>query len=149
MTTRPVSIFRLVVGILWGLIVLGLVALFGGFFGNAPPRDIVLIGKELLSVWWLFAGPLLLLIGAVLTMGTRRRAGSILSLVGCLVLTVFVGYQIYLVLQNLADPLIARPTSGEYTIYAIAVFLNLIADLGAFHLYRLAYSRGSQLTTSN
>ncbi len=48
MTARPISIFLLAVGLLWGLIVVGFIALLGGFFGTNPPRDVVLIVKGLL-----------------------------------------------------------------------------------------------------
>ncbi len=68
-------------------------------------------------------------------LGTRQKAGSILSLVGCIVLTVMVGYQILSGLHDIADPLIIRP---PYGMYAIAVVLTLLADAGAVQLYRLA-----------
>src|SRR6266571_794790 len=128
--------FLLVVGLLWGLIVLGFVALLAGFFGNVPPWNPVVIGKLLLWFSWLFVGPLLLIAGTVLMLlGTRQKAGSILSLVGCIVLTVMVGYQILSGLHDIADPLIIRP---PYGMYAIAVVLTLLADAGAVQLYRLA-----------
>jgi len=72
-------------------------------------------------------------------MGTSQRVGSILSLVGCLILTAMVGYQSLLTLHDLADPLIARPHLGEYLIYVVVVVLTFLADAGAVQLYRLAF----------
>lgn len=93
-------------------------------------------GKDLLWYSWIFVGPLLLMSGALLTLiGTHHKTGSIVSLVGCFVLTLMVGYQTVETLRDLADPLIARP---PYGFYAIAVVLTLMADAGAVHLYRLA-----------
>jgi hypothetical protein len=136
MTTRSISIFLLVVGLLWGLIVAGFFALLGGFFGNNPPHDPELIGKGLLSVWWMFLGPLLLIVGAILLLGTHQRTGSILSLIVCAILTLMVGYQVISSMHDLADPLIARFYS-YYALDAIAVVLTLLADAGAVQLYRL------------
>jgi hypothetical protein len=140
MTRSSISIFLLAVGLLWGLIVLGFAALLAGFFGNAPPWIFVVIGKLLLWFSWLLVGPILLIAGTILMlMGTSQRVGSILSLVGCLILTAMVGYQSLLTLHDLADPLIARPHLGEYLIYVVVVVLTFLADAGAAQLYRLAF----------
>lgn len=137
MTTRSISIFLLVVGLLWGLIVAGLFALFGGFFGNAPPTDPVGIGKALLSVWWMFLGPLLLIGGATCTLrGTYPRPGAIAALAGCLRLAGTIVYQISQILHDAADPLISKSYS-LYAVYAIAAVLTLLASAGAVQLYRL------------
>ena len=139
MTTRSISIFLLVVGLLWGLTVLGFVALLAGFFGNAPPWKFVVIGKLILWFSWLFVGPLLLIAGTILVlMGTRQRVGSILSLVGCFILTAMMGYQALSTLQNLADPLVAKPQSREYVIYLMEVVLTFMPDAGAVRLFQLA-----------
>jgi xanthosine utilization system XapX-like protein len=68
-------------------------------------------------------------------MRIRQKAGSILTLVGCTILTVMVGYQILSALRDIADPLIMKP---PYGVYAIAVVLTLLADAGAVQLYRMA-----------
>jgi hypothetical protein len=131
---RSTSILLLGAGLFWGLVVLGFVALLGGFFGNAPPTDPVIIGKLLLWCSWLFIGPLLLIAGAILMLrGTHPKAGSILSLVGCVILTAMVGNQTLSMLHDLADPLIIKPPFGAY---AIAVILTLLADTAAVRLYR-------------
>jgi hypothetical protein len=135
MTRSSISIFLLVVGLLWGLFVSGLVAVLGGFLGNAPPSDPVVIGKGLLSVWWLFAGPLLLTGGAIWALrGIHPKAGAISALVGCVILTALVAYQTVHLLHDAADPLIKQPPYGEYAIVAI---LTLLADVGVVQLCRL------------
>jgi len=127
MTRSYISIFLVVVGVLWTSVVSWLFVMFGGLSD---------VAKALLWYSWMFVGPILLISGGVLTLtGTHRKAGSILSLVGCFVLTLMVGYQTLEMLGDLADPLIARP---PYLLCAIAVVLTLMADLGAVHLYRLA-----------
>jgi hypothetical protein len=137
MTTRSISIFLLVVGLLWGLIVTGLFALLGGFFGNNPPHSPVLIGKALLSVWWMFLGPLLLIVGTVCTLrGAYPRLGAIAALGGCIMLTGTMVYQLAQVAHDAADPLIAK-TYGLYALFAIAAVLALLADAGAVKLCRL------------
>jgi len=137
MTTRSISIFLLVVGLLWGLIVIGFLALMGGFFGNNPPHDPVTIGKGLLSVWWMFLGPLLLIGGAACTLrGIYQQPGAIAAVAACLMLTGMMVYQIAQVLHDAADPLIAR-SYGLDALFAIAAFMALLAAAGAVRLYRL------------
>jgi hypothetical protein len=137
MTTRAISIFLLVVGLLWGIIVTGLFAFWGGCFGNAPPSDPVLIGKGLLSVWWMFIGPLLMVVGSILVLkDAHSRVGTLFTLLGCGVLTVTVGYQIVQMLHNASDPLVGKLYSLD-AIYAVAVLLTIVADAGAVQLYRL------------
>jgi hypothetical protein len=130
MTRSSISIFLLVVGLLWAAVVSWLFVMFGGV------SDLAFIGKALLWYSWMFVGPLLLISGAVLTLiGTHYKVGSIVSLVGCFILTLMVGYQTVEMLRDLADPLIARP---PYDLYASAVASTLMADAGAVHLSRLA-----------
>jgi hypothetical protein len=137
-TTRSISILLLVVGLLWGLIVTGLFALAGGFFGNNPPHNPLLIGKAVLSVWWMFLGPLLLIVGAICTLrGVYPRPGAIAAVTGCLMLTGTMVYQIAQVLHAAADPLIAK-SYGLNVLFAIAAVVALLADAGAVQLYRLS-----------
>ena len=132
MTRHSISIFLLVVGLLR----IGLVSWLFVALGGAANLNPAYIGKALLWYSWLFVGPLLLIVGAVLVMmGTRHRTGPVLSLVGCIILTLMVGYQIVSVLHDAADPLIAKPPYAEY---AIVVILTLLADGGVMQLYRLA-----------
>ena|SRR2546425_4058730 len=132
MSRSSISIFVLVVGVLWAAVV----SWFFVGVGGAANLNPAYVGKALLWFSWLFVGPLLLIAGAILTlMGTHQKVGSILSLVGCLILTVMMGYQTLSALHDAADPLIMKPPYGEY---AIAVILTLLADAGAMQLYRLA-----------
>ena len=131
MTRSSISIFLLVVGLLWAAVLSWLFVIFGGV------SDLAFIGKALLWYLWMFVGPLLLISGAVLTLiGTHHKVGSIVSMLGCFILTLMVGYETVEMLRDLADPLIARPPYGG--LYAIAVASTLMADAGAVHLYRLA-----------
>jgi hypothetical protein len=124
--TRPsISIFLLVVGLLWAAIVLWFLVATGSMVAD--------IRGTLLSYSWLFIGPLLLIVGAVLSLGTHHRAGSILLLIGCAILTVTVGYQSISMLKGFADPLIPNP---HYGIWAVGVILTLLSDVGAVQLYR-------------
>ena len=131
MTRSSISIFLLVVGLLWAAVVSWFFVALGGA-GELTPAY---LGKSLLWFSWLFLGPLLLIAGAVLTLlGTHQRAGSILSSLGCVILTVMVGYQIISAVHDAADPLIAKP---PYGLYAIAVVLTFLSDAGAVRLHRL------------
>jgi hypothetical protein len=131
MTRSSILSFLLVVGLLWAAVVSWLFVGLGG----AANLSSAYLGKALMWFSWLFVGPLLLIAGTVLMlMGTRQKVGSILSLVGCMILTVMVGYQILSGLHDIADPLIIKP---PYLLYAIAVVLTLLADAGAVQLYRL------------
>lgn len=136
MTTRSISILLLVVGLLWGLIVTGLFALAGGFFGNNPPHNPALIGKGLLSAWWMFIGPLLMVVGSALVLrSAQSRVGALSALAGCLVLTISMGYQIVLMLRNASDPLVGK-SYGLDAIYVVVMIVALLADAGAVQLCR-------------
>jgi len=133
MTRSSTSLFLLVVGLLWAAIV----SWFFVAVGGAANLSLAYIGKAMLWFAWLFIGPLLLIIGAILTLlGTHQKAGSILTMVGCCILTVTVGYQVVSALHDAADPLIMKP---PYGVYAAAVILTLLAEAGAVHLCRLAF----------
>jgi hypothetical protein len=130
---RLASGFLVSVGLLWGFVALGFVALVGGFLGNAPPWHY--LGKML---WWfsgLWIGPVLLTGGAISRLtGRQSRASSISIWAGCFSLTVMVVYQIVGMLHDAADPLIMKPTSGLYAIYSVATLLALLANAAALQL---------------
>jgi hypothetical protein len=132
MTRSSISIFLLVVGSLWAAVVFWFFVMAGGI----GQSNFAYISKMLLFFSWLFIGPLLLIVGAVLLLGTHQKMGSILSLIGCAILTVMVGYQAIASVHNLSDPLIAKFYS-YYALNAIAVVLTLLSDAGALKLYRL------------
>src|ERR1035441_3948171 len=106
-----ISIFVLVVALLWAAVVSWTFLALGG----ASLLNLTYIGKALVWFGWLFVGPLLLMTGAILTlMGTHERRGSILSLIGCFILTVMVGYQTFWVLAALADPFLGGGWFGVF-----------------------------------
>jgi hypothetical protein len=133
MSKSSISIFLLVVGLLWAAVVSWLFVAFGG----AAELTFAYLSKSLLFFSWLFIGPLLLIVGAILLLGTHQRTGSILSLIACAILTLIVGYQTIASVHNLGDPLIAMSYS-YYVLNAVAVMLTLLSDAGAVKLYRLA-----------
>ena len=128
--TRPsISIFLLVVGLLWAAVVLWFLVVTGSMVAD--------LGGTLLSYSWLFVGPLLLLAGAVLSLGVHHRAGSTLLLLGCVILTVTVGYQSISMLKDFTNPLVAK-SYGLDVLFVIAALIALLADAGAVQLYRMA-----------
>ncbi|HEX7158414.1 MAG TPA: hypothetical protein VF214_05355, partial [Edaphobacter sp.] len=137
MMVRSITIFLLVLAFLWGLIDAGIFALFGGFFGNNPPHDPVLIGKVLLSVWWVWIGPLLMVMGSVLLLrDTRSMVGVLSAFAGCTALTITMAYQMVLLWRDITDPLVAK-SAALYPFYAVAVVATVLADVGVGRLYRL------------
>jgi hypothetical protein len=138
MMAKSISVFLLVVGLLWGLIDAGIFAFFGGFFGNNPPHDPVLIGRGLLAIWWAWIGPLLMVVGSgLLLRDTHSRGGILSALAGCVALTITVAYQIFLLWRNVSDPLVAKSTT-LYAFDAALVVVTILADVGAVQLYRLS-----------
>ena len=132
---RLASGFLVSVGLLWGVVVLGFMALVGGFLGNAPPWSY--LGKMLVWFSWLWLGPFLLTGGAIYSLTGRQSIASSISIwVGCFSLTVMVAYQIVGIFHDAADPLIMKPTSGLYAIYSVATLLALLADAAAVYLSR-------------
>jgi hypothetical protein len=132
---RLASYFLVSVGLLWGFIILGFIALMFGFFGNTPPWHY--LGKVLFSSSYLWIGPLLLIGGTVCSLRSKHlRASSISILAGCFILSAMVLYQIVALLHDAADPLIMRPTLGQYAIYLVAMLLTLLADAAAVQLSR-------------
>lgn len=138
--TRLISIFLFVVGLIWGLLVaLYLVVVLGGI---SNPGHLI---KMLLYLSWLYVGPLCLVSGTILWLrGSREKVGGILALVGCLILTVMVGYQGLQTLHDTANPALIKPPFWEY---ALAVILVFLADAGALRLYGLAPNAKSNRST--
>lgn len=117
--------FLVFVGFLWAAIVSFVLVAEGSIVAD--------IAGTLLLYSWLYIGPLLLIVGAILSARTHHRTGSILLLIGCADLTVTVGYQSMSMLKDFADPLIPNP---HYGAWAVGVILTLLADVGAVQLYR-------------
>ena len=125
----PILIFLIVLGLLWAS--LDLVTFLA--LGGADELTVAYLSKSLLLYSWMLVGPLLLIVGVILSFGSRQILGSILSMAGCVILTIMVGYLSISMFKSLADPLIARPPYGQW---AVGVILTLLADVGAVQLYR-------------
>jgi hypothetical protein len=127
---RLISILLLLVGVLWGLISLAVVVVFGGFLVHVPQLSLLLIGNLLL----IFTGPLLLIGGAITVLrGSYPRAGATAAMIGCAILTVMAAYPTPQIFRDLANPALTRPPYGEYAIVAIVI---LLADAGAVRVFR-------------
>jgi len=125
--------FLLVTGLVWGIALLGLLALTSGFFGNSPPWHY--LGKILLLWSWLWIGPLLLVAGAYWSLRGKYQKTSILSIwVGCFSFTAMVLYQIFSLLHDAADPLIMKPTLGLLVFHVVIVLVAVLADATALRL---------------
>jgi hypothetical protein len=132
MTRSSISIFLLVVGLLWAAVVSWLFVTLGG----AAEPTFSGLAKSLLWFSWWFIGPVVLIAGALLMLrGNHQRAASLLCVLGCIILTLMVSSQTLSVIHDAADPLIMKPPYAEY---ALAIMLTLLADAGAVQLYRLA-----------
>jgi hypothetical protein len=130
MTRSSISIFLLVVALVWAAAVSWFFVMVGGASNPAY------IAKALLWFSWLFVGPLLLVVGTIVMLtSTHQKVGSILSVVACFILTVMVGYQTLSMLHDAANPLIAKP---PYAAYVMVMILTFLADAAAVRLYRLA-----------
>jgi hypothetical protein len=138
MIRSSISIFLFVVGLCWAAIVLWFFVAIGG----AAELTFAYLGKTLLWYSWMFISPLLLIAGSVLIQRTQQRMGAILSLVGCAVLTVMVGYQCFWMIRDLADPLIMKPPYGLWT---LGVVLTVLADAAAIHFYRSSFPTAKKL----
>ncbi len=127
---RVTGALLMLVGLLWGAFVSWLCLMMGGL----EMLHWAYIGKALLWLGWMFVGPLFLVVGPILYSVPRSRSlASVLLLVGCLVLSGEVGYQLVSMFHDLADPLIMRP---PYGLYAGALALTVVADICAVQLFR-------------
>jgi hypothetical protein len=124
------SAFLVLVGLLWGAFVSWLSLMMGGL----EMLHWAYLGKALLWLGWMFVGPLFLVVGPILYAVPRFRSlASALLLVGCLVLSGEVGYQLVSMFHDLADPLIMRP---PYGLYEGTLALTALADICAVQLFR-------------
>lgn len=125
------AVFLLMVGCIWVGAVAWLFAMFGGVSEPAY------IGKALLATWWLWIGPLLLIVGSVLLWTSSAKLGAALSALACLLLTIFVTYQSVTGLK--VQPLQAPPS---YALYVLAIILTVLSDISIVSLLRSAFSGG-------
>jgi hypothetical protein len=118
------------VGLVWGAVVSWLFLMMGGL----ETLHWAYLGKGLLWFGWMFVGPLFLVVGPLLNKAPRYRTlASVLLLVGCIILSAEVAYQLVSMIHDLADPLIARP---PYGLYACATVLTVLADICAVQRFK-------------
>jgi hypothetical protein len=119
--------FLLVVGCLWGLLVVWMFLTIAGV-ADAPES------WARVAVYWgsMLVGPLMLIIGAVLLLrGTFLRPGAILVGLGCMILTGFVLYNSITGMQR--KSLQAPP---PYLFYAALLLIMLLSDAAAYRVYK-------------
>jgi hypothetical protein len=129
------AIYLVGVGSLWALVV---VWIFLALSGIAEP---VSIAAVFLYFGCLLIGPLVLVVGSVFVLtGKSARNGALLSGLGCVILTGFVLYQVWSVVQP-PQPLEFRPFS-IYVIVGVFLVVAVVSDFVAYRLYRLAVRPG-------
>ena len=127
---RGASVFLTLVGLLW----MAVVAWFFLMTGGLEILHMAYLGKALLWYGWMFIGPLILLVAPLLYAKVRyRMAAWILLGVGCVILSVEVGWILLSVIHDLADPLIAKP---PYILYSSGFILTALADICTVLLIR-------------
>jgi hypothetical protein len=127
---KSLSIGLLLLGVFWALLV---VWMFLALMGITDPISVT---RVVLYFVVLLLGPLLLIAGRILVLSGRHpKAGAILAVVGCIILTITVAYQVPSVLHDLHDPLVMK---SPWWLYAVPIILTLLADTGAVQVYRLA-----------
>jgi hypothetical protein len=124
---RIAAVFLLGVGCLWALFVIWFFLTIA-WIADMPKSLIV----PALVFCGLLIGPLILIIGSVLSLRKRSsRTGSILVAIGSLILTGFVVYNSIAGMQR--QPLEA-PT--PYSFFAVLLLLMLLSDIAAYKIFR-------------
>lgn len=131
---KSLSIYLLAVGVLWALTV---VWIWLALSGIAAPEFAagVLFG--------LVTGPVFLIVGPIFTLSAwYPRVGTVLTLVGCAILTIYVAYDTASLFH--VEPLQPRP---HYFRHLFIWVVTLLSDLAAIQLCRLVFSlsKGSPL----
>jgi hypothetical protein len=123
------SIFLLIIGCLWALLVTWL------FLGLSAISAPVSVKTVVVYYGGLSIGPLLLIVAsALLLTGTLPKLGVYLACVGCVILTGFVLYQAWSVLQP-PKPLEFRPLL-LYIVNVVLLVVMVVADLASYKLFR-------------
>lgn len=123
------AIFELLVGLASGFATL---ILLGSLAGISTP----VWGVQFVLYWGsLFAGPLMLVIGAVLTLaGAAQKPAAVLTMLGSATLTCWV---IYLASSVPAERARGALNLGLVVLVVGVVFIALASDLAAYKIYRL------------
>lgn len=124
------AIFELFVGLAYGFAAFVMLASLAGI--STP------IWNAQFFLYWggLFAGPLLLIVGAALTLaGTAQKWPALLTMLGSAILT---GWTIYLASLIPAERARGALNMSLVLLVAGVVFIALASDLAAYKIYRLA-----------
>jgi hypothetical protein len=125
------AIYLAGVGCLWALVVVWIFLALPGI------TELVSITAVILYFVCLLIGPLVLVVGSIFILtGKFARIGAVLSGIGCIILTGFVLYQVWSIIQP-PQPLEFRPLS-IYVIHGVFLAVAIVSDFVAYRLYRLA-----------
>ncbi len=119
--------FLLVVGCLWGLLVVWMFLAIAGV-ADAPES------WARVALYWgsMLVGPLMLIMGAVLLLrGTSLRPGATLVGLGCVILTGFALYNSITGMQR--KPLQAPP---PYLFYVALLLVMIFSDAAVYKIYK-------------
>jgi hypothetical protein len=125
---KMAAIFLLVVGCVWALFV---VWLFLSISGVASTPDSIL--RTVLFWGGMLVGPLILIVGSVLSLRGVLRPGAGLVAVGCVLLTILAIYNSVEGMQR--KPLEAPPL---YAFYIALLIIMLLADVAGYKVVRAA-----------
>jgi hypothetical protein len=129
------------VGILWGLAIYWMDLVMTGITDRMPLSSLpiaTVVGAALVLL-----GPILLICGPIFVLSSYHlKLGSILTLLGCVVLTVYVGYGVSgLFSMRWAD------AKAFFPVFAVVIPITLLCDAGAIRLYQLASTTSSKLVS--
>jgi hypothetical protein len=123
---KTAAVILLIVGFLWGLLVVWMFLTIAGIADS--PRSIAAV-----VFYWcgMLVGPFTLVTGAIfLLRGVLLRPGAILVAIGCVI---FTGYALYnSVVGMQREPLQAPP---PYLLYTVLLLIMLLSDAAAYKIY--------------
>jgi hypothetical protein len=127
---KVLSICLILVGFVWAL---GVGWMFLVLSGIAEPISFVTTSLYYMK---LLVGPMLLIVGPILVLnGSQAKLGAVLTMIGCAILTVLVGYN---TIGDFHTPLLqAKP---PYIFDACVAILTLAVDFAAFRLSQLVFA---------
>jgi hypothetical protein len=131
---KSTAFFLVGVGCSWAAVVVWIYLALSGITEPVSTTAVFLyFGSQLI-------GPMAMVVGSVFVLtGKFARNGTILSSIGCVILTGFVLYQVWSVAQP-AEPLEFRPFSN-YVIHGVFLVITITSDFAAYRIYRLVAKR--------
>lgn len=120
------AIYLITVGVVWAL------AIAYMFFALSRIAEPISVVYTTFYYTALMIGPLIMIIGPILVLAaSHRKLGLILSAIGCVILTVTIGYQALSGLR--AESLQVKP---PYGLWAGLIIMTGLADTAVWCLYR-------------